>query len=600
MARPTIELLNDLTIARIAAGEVVERPASVVKELIENSLDAGARRIDVEIVDGGQRLIRVVDDGGGIADAEQLALAFAQHATSKLRAAEELESVATLGFRGEALASIASVSQVTAVSRTAEGSGHRLRIDNGVQVALEPTGAPGGTSITVENLFNAVPARRKFLRQASTEAAQIHDLVARYALAFPDRSFSLRSNQREVFRSMGGGDLASALAAVLGPDAAASLLPAETRRDAIAPPSGPLRVTGFISPPFLHRATRRYVVLMVNGRPIQDPRLQHAVLEAYHTLIPKGRFPLVALRIELPAAGVDVNVHPAKTEVRFRDARLVYGAVQQAVREALLGDLPIAPAGRLSLGDPLPHLDLGRSPGAKREEARVWERTRPSWSRPTGIAEPEMAHYVLPESGASPTAASPASTALPALRLIGQLARAYVLAEGPDGLYLVDQHAAHERIQYERMMARSAPMAGQTLLAPLALNITAAQAAQVETHSALLRSLGLDLEAFGPTAVLVRSLPEVLAEGEDPAEVVHLLIDLLDSGDNPVDEALEARLVRAVCKRASVKAGQSLSLPELRRLLDDLEACAVPRTCPHGRPTVIHVSLARIDQLFGR
>lgn len=596
MARPSIELLSDVTIARIAAGEVVERPASVVKELIENSLDAGADRIDVEIVDGGQRLIRVVDNGVGIAGAEQLALAFTQHATSKLRASEELEAVGTLGFRGEALASIASVSQVTAISRTADGTGHRLRVDNGIRIGLEPFGAPSGTSITVENLFNAVPARRKFLRQASSEAAQIHDLVARYALAFSDRSLSLRSNQREVFRSMGGGDLAAALVAVLGADAAAAMLPAETTRDTLEPPAGPLRVSGFVSPPHLHRATRRYVVLLVNGRPIQDPRLQHAILEAYHTLIPKGRFPLVALRVELPPAGVDVNVHPAKAEVRFRDARSVYGAIQQAVRAALVGNIPIAPAGRLSLGDPLPHLDPGRSFGTARDDARVWEPARPSWSRSAAIAESETPSYAVVDEEAT----SPSVIGLPALRLIGQLARAYLLAEGPDGLYLIDQHAAHERVMYERMMARSAPPASQNLLSPLAVNVTAAQAAQVESHSELLRSLGLNLEPFGPTAILVRALPEVLAVAEDPSQLVLGLIDLLETGDRPVEEALEARLVRAVCKRASVKAGQALSLPEMRRLLDDLETCAVPRTCPHGRPTVIHVNLARIGQLFGR
>jgi len=597
MARPPIQLLDDVTIARIAAGEVIERPSSVVKELIENSLDAGADRVDVAIVDGGQRLMRVVDNGSGIPDAEQLVLAFAQHATSKLRASEDLEVVSSLGFRGEALASIASVSQVTAISCAVDGIGHRLRIDNGVTIELTPFGAPTGTSVTVENLFNAVPARRKFLRQASTEAAQIHDLIARYALAFPDRAFSLRSNDREVFRSLGGGGLETALSAVVGADAAAAMLPAEADRD-LPPPSGPLRVTGFVSPPHQHRATRRYVVLLVNGRPIQDARLQHAILDAYHTLIPKGRYPLVVLRVDLPPSGVDVNVHPAKAEVRFRDARSVYGALQQAVRAALLERSPIAPAGPLFASEAVSPSIGDRQLPSRRSGAGSWPLSRPFRDRPAAIAEGQTKPYAA-DAAVSP-GLSGNTVALPALRLIGQLARAYILAEGPDGLYLIDQHAAHERVMYERFMSREAPLASQSLLAPLAIPVTPAQAALVEAQARLLAGLGLQLEPFGPTAVLIRALPEVLAGVEDPQQIVHSLLDLLDDDERPVADAIEARLLRAVCKRASVKAGQTLSLPEMRRLLDDLEACQVPRTCPHGRPTVISIGQSRIDQLFGR
>lgn len=595
MASPPIQLLDHVTIARISAGEVIERPASVVKELLENSLDAGATRIEVEIQDGGQRLIRVADNGAGIPDADQMVLAFAQHATSKLRDSEDLVAVGTLGFRGEALASVASVSQVTAVSRPADGTGHRLRIDNGMTVELSPHGAPVGTTITVENLFNAVPARRKFLRQASTETALIHDLVARYALAFPERAFSLRSNEREVFRSHGGGGLEAALVAVLGAEAAAVMLPAATERLDLPAPSGPLRVAGFVSPPHQHRATRRYVVLLVNGRPIQDPRLQHAILEAYHTMIPKGRYPLVVLRVDLPPSGVDVNVHPAKAEVRFRDARSVYGALQHAVRAALQERAPIAPAGRLFAGEFAPTL-------AHRPNER-WSAGATGWTPTTPTARqrlPAISERAVGPYEAPPVAATGGAVALPALRLIGQLARAYILAEGPDGLYLIDQHAAHERVMYERMMARTVPLASQNLLAPLAIPVTPAQAALVEAHARLLTELGLVLEPFGPAALLLRALPEVLAGGEDPQLMVQSILDLLDVGDRPVEDAIEARLVRAVCKRGSVKAGQALSLPEMRRLLDDLEACTVPRTCPHGRPTVISVSQQRIDQLFGR
>lgn len=587
LARPGIRRLDAVTIARIAAGEVIERPSSVVKELVENSLDAGARRIQVSIQEGGQRLIRVVDDGAGIRDGEQLRLAFEQHATSKLSQASDLDAVATLGFRGEALASIAAVSQVTAVSRAADGQGHRLRIDNGRLIDLAPCGAAPGTSITVENLFNAVPARRKFLRQPGTEAAQIQDLVARYALAFPDLAFELSIDGRESLRS-GGGSIAAALRAVLGAEAAAALLPAMDDRADLRPPAGPLRVEGFVSPQHLHRATKRYVVLLVNGRPIQDARLHHAIFDAYRGLIPKGRFPLALLKVSLPPEGVDVNVHPAKAEVRFRDARAVYGAVQRAVVTALGGRLPIAPAGSLD-------------PGAEWRRPVAAGSAGPSERGFTQLPAPLPALGEQASAGYGVAAGSEAAPiGLPALRLLGQLAQAYLVAEGPDGLYLVDQHAAHERIMYERMLDREGPLASQSLLAPAAVSVGAAVVAWVQERADRLQKLGILAEPFGPDSLLLRALPEVLAGAGDPGETLRTLLDLAREGGRPGEAALEERVLRAVCKRASVKAGQTLQEAEMRRLLSDLETCRQPRTCPHGRPTVILLSRARVDQLFGR
>lgn len=595
MARPGIRRLDAVTIARIAAGEVIERPASVVKELIENSLDAGATRIQVELLEGGIRLIRVTDDGHGIADAEQLRLAFEQHATSKLAAAEDLDAVGTLGFRGEALASIAAVSQVTAISKSPEGQGHRLRIDNGKLVDLAPVGAGPGTSVTVENLFNALPARRKFLRQPSTEAAQVQDLVARYALAFPALAFELRVDGRESLRS-GGGSIDGALRAVLGSEAAAALLPAEDLREDLAPPSGPLRVEGFVSPQHVHRASRRYVILMVNGRPIQDARLNHAVLAAYQGLIPKGRYPLVLLRVTLPPAAVDVNVHPAKAEVRFRDDRAVYAAVQRAVRVALAGRLPIAPAADAGFGSPGLRGAWPPAPSPRHPAAGPWSpgKISPPSTSTLGIGERSALAY--PAGGTPPQ--SP--VALPALRLLGQLSQAYLVAEGPDGLYLVDQHAAHERVMYERLLDRSGPLQSQPLLAPEAVSVGPAAVDWVQVQGEGLADLGIVVEPFGPDSLLLRALPEVLARAGDPVGLLRDLLDLAMEGGRPTQEAVADRVLRAVCKRASVKAGQLLQPAEMRRLLEDLEACRQPRTCPHGRPTVIALSRGRIDQLFGR
>ncbi|MEO8082886.1 MAG: DNA mismatch repair endonuclease MutL, partial [Ardenticatenales bacterium] len=330
--------MDDLSIARIAAGEVVERPASVVKELVENALDAGARRIDVRIDGGGLRRIEVEDDGGGIA-ADELALAFTRHATSKILSADDLETVVSLGFRGEALASIASVSHVTVVSRMPdEALGLRLRIDNGRPLGHEPTTAAVGTRLTVENLFNALPARLKFQKSEATEAGRVGEWLARLAFAHPHVAFSLARGARTTLRTIGDGDRRAVLAAVLGDDVAATLLEVDHAADGI-------RVHGLVGPPHVQRANRGGIALFAGGRWIQSPRLTHAVVEAYHALIPSGRYPVAWLQIDVPPETIDVNVHPAKIEVRFRHADAVWHAVQRAVRGAVTGLAPVAPLG---------------------------------------------------------------------------------------------------------------------------------------------------------------------------------------------------------------------------------------------------------------
>jgi DNA mismatch repair protein MutL len=630
--RVPIRTLDDLTVARIAAGEVVERPASVVKELVENSLDAGADEIRVEVQAGGRRLIRVADNGQGIA-ADEAELAFQTHATSKIRASADLDRIATLGFRGEALASIAAVSHVTLLTRaTGEEAGLQLRIDNGQVVARYAIGAPPGTVISVENLFNAVPARLKFLRNETTESAHIHDVVVHYALAYPDRRFTLVSGGRTGFQSPGTGELEDTLIAAFGLNVAREMI--EIRYDPAAPRPGidddlvaQVRVRGYTSPPHVHRATRRHITLFVNGRWIQDSHLAYAVAEAYHTLLPKGRHPLAVVMIELPHEVVDVNVHPAKTEVRFRNGRPVFAAVQRAVRAAVVGQAPVAPARGAGEGGDAPWLpDLWRSAGKPRPRFDPLMAFGPENAADEGGGREDGT-----EGGSEGGAARSGDAALlpfdlgraqdrgdradwvaqgsylgadgvplPLLRVVGQVAQMYVVAEGPDGLYLIDQHAAHERVMYERFMARDTPIASQPLLAPEPVVLTRHQLGAVEDHMDSFIALGFDIEPFGADTALVRALPEVLARRADVAETVRTVLDLAGEGGTPIEDSFEARLVRAVCKQATVKAGQTLTLPEMQALVRNLEACASPRTCPHGRPTMIVFSAERLFREFGR
>jgi DNA mismatch repair protein MutL len=626
--RAPIRVLDEVTASRIAAGEVVERPASIVKELVENSLDAGATEIAVEIVAGGRRSIRVVDDGQGI-PAEEVELAFARFATSKLRAAGDLAHIGTLGFRGEALAAIGSVSHVTLVSRTRDAAvGVQVRVDDGHLASRQPVGAPPGTAVTVENLFHAQPARLAFLRNEATEAGHILDLVASYALAYPQRRFTLVRDGRTAFRSPGTGDTEEVLIAVFGLDVARAMVPLlagdpaapsagaddpvswpvvddqtpmPTGADVGAPVSpaplaGAIGVRGHVGPPHIHRATRRQITLFVNGRRVQDPRLSYAVVQAYHTLLPQGRFPIAVVLVDVPPETVDVNVHPAKAEIRFRDPQPVFGAVSRAVRGAVVGGAPVAPLGE----DPA----MGRrGPGWRTAERRVpWTAERrapwtvePMAGRPDDDADPwsggpQHAQAALPRtSGAD----------LPILRVVGQIARSYIVAEGPDGLYLIDQHAAHERVMYEQFLARDGKGPAQALLAPEPVTLSPWQMGVIHDRLPAFQSVGFAIEPFGHDAVLVRAVPEALASA-DVASTLATLVDQLGEGEAGIDAPFEARLVRAVCKQATVKAGQVLGLEEMRALVRDLEATASPRTCPHGRPTMVVLSPARLAREFGR
>ncbi len=577
----TIKALPPDVTAQIAAGEVVERPAAVVKELLENALDAGATTVQVAVREGGRRLIQVADDGCGIA-ADEVALAFGRHTTSKLDDEQDLFRVHTLGFRGEALASIAAVAQVTMTTRVwGEEAGTLIRFEGGEPVRRELTARPTGTTVSVENLFYNLPARRKFMRSDATESGHILSLLVAYALAYPAVRFTLLQNGREVLRSSGTGKLEEAVAEVLGLDVARAMtaLPLTSGRavDGGVPPS----VSGYIGAPSLHRGSRDQLLLFVNGRWVQDRALAYAVEEAYRSLLPSGRHPVAVIDLRVDPGDVDVNIHPTKREVRFRHGQDLFGLVQRAVRRTLVEHVPL-PRVEGVRGDVVP-VPEGRPPAlhAGRE-------------RDVGPAQLGL-ELMRPLVGSEPAAAR----RLPPLRVIGQVAQTYILAEGPDGLYLIDQHAAHERILYEELLALREAMAVpmQTLLEPRPVELTRYQAGILQERQEVVSKLGFDIAPFGGTTFLVRAVPAAFPE----REIVNFLAELLQPAPSREVERdwADRALVTVVC-HAAVRAGQTLAEDEMKDLIRQLEATSLPYTCPHGRPTLVQMTLAQLEREFGR
>jgi len=587
-----IRVLPEHVASQIAAGEVVERPSSVVKELVENSIDAGARDVQVEARAGGKRFIRVADDGCGVPPAEA-ELAFYHHSTSKLATADDLAHIITLGFRGEALASIAAVSRVTFVTRAAdEPVGTLLRLDGGQVVARQESGRPPGTAVTVEDLFFNVPARRKFLRAEQTERRHVDAWLTRYALAYPAVRFTLVHDGRTTFQSPGSDRLRDVLIAVYGLEAGAAaldILPGDQPPTSdLQLPTSSIQVTGFVSPPSMHRANRGFITLFVNGRWVQDARLAYAVTQAYHTLLPAGRYPLAVVMVRLPPEDLDVNVHPAKAEVRFRDADVVFRAVQKAVRRTLLERSPVPVAARPGGAWPV----LAAQWGEEHHERLAHLRLQPAGEQLR--LDVESLDVVAPERASEPGR-------LPLLRVVGQLSATYIVAEGPVGLYLIDQHAAHERVLFERLLAERerAAVVSQVLLAPQPVELAPESASLLEEYGEALSSLGFHLEPFGGATMLVRAVPAIVAQ-VDPRQVLEDVAAALEAGDVPLGGRVEEAVARQVCKQAAVKAGQVLSQAEMEDLLRALEQSASPRTCPHGRPTMIHLSVEQLAREFGR
>jgi DNA mismatch repair protein MutL len=589
-----IRLLSPEVASQIAAGEVVERPASVVKELLENSLDAGARSVSITIEEAGKKLIEVADDGSGIPSGE-LELAVSRHATSKLVRSDELFSISTLGFRGEALASIGSVSRMTVTSRVQnEQEGARLHVEGGQTVSLTKVGTTVGTTVRVEDLFYSVPARLKFLKSDTTERRATDVLVTRYALAYAGKRFKLSDGKNVVLQTSGDGDRRAILAALYGVDVAKQMLEVMAEEDG-------LRLTGFISPTSLTRSNRREITFFINGRWVHDVALSTALLHAYHTLLMVGRYPLTALFLEISPAEVDVNVHPAKAEVRFRNPDKVFSFVQRSARKTLLAYSPVPNVAPSLWGTTrtLP-TEQPRNSGLDWKighDEELFVGSNPESPAPTQNSQSPITNSQL----TIPPSQSPREASIPLLRLVGQIGATYLVSEGPDGLYLVDQHAAHERVLFEKLMAQHAMknIPSQALLTPVTVTLPPPSAHVLITQLPVLQHFGFDVEEFGPNTFQVRAMP-ALFMGSDPSAALRALVEDFEEDESPLQNEIEAKLAARVCKRMAVKAGQALSNEEQRALLIDLEACESPRTCPHGRPTMIHLSVDMLERQFGR
>lgn len=658
-----IKLLDHQTSNSIAAGEVVERPASVVKELCENALDADADVITVVIRNGGIRLIQVTDNGSGM-DATDALRAFEPHATSKLSAITDLESLSTMGFRGEALASISAVSQVTLKTRQPEDDrGTLVRIDGGTLAAHESCGTPVGTTIQIENLFYNTPARYQFLKKDTTEAGKIVDLIQRLILARPDVSFRLINNDQTVLHAPGNNDLESAIYSVYGKRTIGDLISLETPADA-----APIRISGYVGQPSFARKSRQWQIFFVNNRIIKSPLLTAAVEEGYRSFLMKGQFPVAFLKLSLPPNFIDINVHPQKTEIRFWNEQAVFNAVRHAVHTAVSGaagpaaaqlpaggqhtgnpaiPAPFAPqdaparrpdtlsagaeTGGLSLGDavqpyqpdrpgtagggshrpdagtaaaepdaygnlphPLPQAPNGRSadlPASGSDDAHL-------------AATAETAGKAVPEKTSNPDGERPMDRIL-AARYVGILFGTYILMEGASVFYLIDQHAAHEKINFCRMMDayRSAVLTQQPLLTPEPVDLSPADMLLIEAERDCLERLGFEFEPFGSQTVLIRAFP-VSARTLSPGAAFNAAVEVLRSA--PADalramaDELVYDLIAGMACKASVKAHDHLSEPEVRSLLTEMNTIDQPWQCPHGRPAVLELKAYELEKLFKR
>ena len=606
----TIRQLPDTLINQIAAGEVVERPASVVKELVENALDAGARRIDIDLEEGGVRLIRVRDDGGGIAP-DDLPLAVARHATSKIASLDDLEAVATLGFRGEALPSIASVSRFSLASRRVGNEhGAMLVVEGGRVGAVAPHAHPPGTSVEVRDLFFNVPARRRFLRAERTELGHIEEWLRSLALARPDVELRVMHNgkpsrrYRAVADILDGGEAASPerLLGTLGEEFTRNAL----RIEHVGPTSSSghaLRLHGWIARPAYNRASTDQQYLYVNGRSVRDRSVAHAVKQAYADVLFHGRQPAYVLFLELDPRAVDVNVHPAKHEVRFRESRLIHDFVQRSLHEALADTragaaTPFAPAPALA-GNPATAMPMPQSRLALHAGAAV----------AAGVDE-LRAGYAALYGGAVATAERPApalpdhgDASLPPLgRALAQLHGIYILAESADGLIVVDMHAAHERIGYEKLKAAhdSVGVRQQPLLVPQRVAVSEREAEVAERETQTLAELGFEVSRAGPQALLLRSVPALLAHGDVEALLRDVLADLREHGGSRRVADMRDELLSTMACHGAVRANRRLTLPEMDALLREMETTERSGQCNHGRPTWARFSLAEIDHWFLR
>ncbi|KGK98470.1 DNA mismatch repair protein [Methanococcoides methylutens] len=614
-----IHVLDEATINKIAAGEVVERPASVVKELLDNSIDAGATEIRVEVKGAGTDLIMVTDNGKGMSR-EDSTLAFTKHATSKILHIDDLEKVLTLGFRGEALSSIAAVAKVYLTTRQKDSiSGTKVVVSGGSIENVLEVGAAPGTTIAVESLFYNTPARKKYLKSMRTELAHITDVVTRHAFGHPEISFTLISDGKVLVRSPTSGDIFDSIVYLLGSESAKKLIPVEFKSDIV-------KISGYISKPELSRSGTDLQYFFINGRGISSKSISNAVRLGYYNLMPKGRFPASVLDLELDLSEVDVNVHPAKRYVRMSHEREVCDAVTLAVENALkveqlvpeislpekkpvqavfvekareipeekLEDISKAeaevqiPQEKFELEVPVPEKKI--SPLIKEEEETYHFTARDTEKRL------KHSERVLSKTPKKPERAP---TGLDKARIVGQVNELYIIVELEDGLVIVDQHAAHERVMYEQICNISSS-GWQELITPVTLDLTSKEKVLLEEYIPYLEEMGFAISEFGPNSYVVTTVPALLGKMES-AELIHdIIIDLLSTGRVKNDTGMFDNLCKTMACRAAIKAGAGCSMGQMESLLKQLDMADNPYTCPHGRPTMISFSRAELDKLFKR
>lgn len=613
---PDIHQLPRAVINKIAAGEVIERPASVVKELMENSVDAGATRIDVLVEIGGSQLIRVADNGCGISQ-QQLELAVASHATSKILDADDLFHVDTLGFRGEALASIAEISHFQLRSRTKEAdAGAELEVVGGEKRPLVPCGTPSGTTIEVRNLFYNTPVRRKFLRTTQTEMGHVSEAFTRIALAHPQIHFSLKHNQKQLHDLPPVDHWSKRIEHFFGQELAENLFWVESEADGI-------KVSGYVANPTLSRSHNRMQYLFLNGRHIRDRSLQHALREAYRGLLLTGRQPIAFLRLDMPAEAVDVNVHPTKLEVRFRDSRQLYSQLLGAIRNMFLATDLTAQVDPVDTGQQGPETTMDPSRLSQHRQQLVdWTQGETSRLAPSSMDSRSQLDAVTASSawragnstelaaalgqsvmsGSQLTEGATAETQPQGTSLGMQLHNRYLVAEHESGIMVIDQHALHERVLYEQLREKIASDAleVQRLLVPEAVNLTAAEAAAVIESRDELATLGIEVEPFGGDTVLVVAYPAML-EKISPGEILRQVVEQLVAENRPPERRdLIDELLHSMACKAAVKAGDSLSLDEVISLLLQRHLCQDAHHCPHGRPTALVFTKEELDRRFKR
>ncbi len=572
---PIIVLPKEVS-SKIAAGEVVERPVSVVKELLENSIDAGAREISIKIEQAGKKLIEVTDNGKGIAYKES-DIALKRYATSKISSVEDLEKIQTLGFRGEALASIAAVSRFMIESKLEnEETGFNSVIEGGDEIGKKPIGRSVGTLIRVEDLFFNVPARLKFLKKDITERRLISLIVSRYALFYAGIRFSLVQEGKKVLATNGNNNRREILSQMYDLETAKSLLEINYSDEY-------LQLEGYTSPLNITRSTRKEILFFINGRLVSDPVLSSAITRGYHGLLMVGRFPITNLFINISPTEVDINVHPTKAEIRLKNSNRVFTATQRIIRKTIAAYAPYAAVPPRIWKTPVQVKKIGH--------------LKIDFDNPAGstqeVGSSEQQKYVHLDTQKT--------SGLPLLRLIGQLGLTYIAAEGPDGLYLIDQHAAHERILFEKIANQGMDEnISQFLLEPIAVTLPANQFERLEQQIDLLAGIGFQLELFGPSAYKIMAVPQVLSYIDPKEALISAISDDQNTPKELVDTKNREKMITRICKRLAIKGGQVLSTQEQKQLIRDLEKCNNPRTCPHGRSTMIHISVDVLERQFGR